>query len=110
MFPMIKHKFNAKPCEADGKKFPSKLERSYYNQLKLRQANGEVLFFLQQTPFQLVGGVKYVVDFTVFLSDGTVEFIDCKGVMTPMSILKIKQVEEIYPIKIKIVGNKGVKQ
>jgi len=103
MFNMIKHKYRAKSCEADGKKFPSKLERSYYNQLKLRQQNGEVLFFLLQTPFMLPGNIKYVVDFTVFLSDGTVEFIDCKGFMTPMSALKIKQVEELYPVTIKIV-------
>jgi hypothetical protein len=102
MFLMIKHKFNAKPCEADGKKFPSKLERSYYNQLKIRQANGEVLFFLRQIPFEIPGS-KYVVDFAVFLASGEVEFIDTKGMDTPMSKIKRKAVEELFPVTIKIV-------
>jgi hypothetical protein len=47
--------------------------------------------------------VTYRVDFVEFLADGTVEFVDCKGVETPVSTLKIKQVEDIYPISIKIV-------
>lgn len=102
MFPMIKHKFNAKSCEADGKKFPSKLERSYYNQLKMRQATGEVLFFLRQTPFDIPGG-KYLADFTVFLASGDVEFVDVKGMDTPTSKLKRKAVEELFPVTIKIV-------
>lgn len=102
MFHMIRHKFNAKACQADGEKFPSKLERSYYNQLKMRQLNGEVLFFLRQTPFHLPG-MKYVADFTVFLASGDVEFIDVKGRDTPMSKAKRKAVEELYPVTIKIV-------
>ena len=81
----------------------SKLERAYFDQLKLRQKNGEVIFFLRQPTFDLVGNTTYRADFQVFLSNGEVEFVDCKGLMTPMSILKIKQVEDLYPIKIKIV-------
>jgi len=99
----VRHKFHAVQCEADGKKFPSKLERAYYLQLKQRQMAGEVIFFLLQTPFALPGGVKYVVDFTIFLVDGTVEFVDTKGKDTPISIAKRKIVESLYPIKIKIV-------
>lgn len=97
------HKFSAVRCEADDKKFPSKLERSYYQQLKLRVLSGDVVFFLRQVGFDLPGGVRYFCDFQVFLSDGTVEFIDCKGCSTTVSTLKIKQVEELYPISIKIV-------
>lgn len=97
------HKFKAKPCELDGIKFPSRLEARYYQHLKLRQKAGEVILFLRQTPFHLPGGLKYVVDFTVFLSDGSVEFVDTKGRDTPMSIAKRKQTEHLYPITIKIV-------
>lgn len=100
--PSVRHKFNAKPCEADGKKFPSLLERNYYNQLKMRQQTGEVIFFLRQTPFDLPG-MKYVVDFTVFLASGEVEFVDTKGMDTAMSKAKRRAVEEIYPVTIKIV-------
>lgn len=98
-----KHKFGAIRCERDQKKFPSRLERRYYDQLKIRQASGEVVFFLCQVPFDVGGGVKYVCDFQVFLSDGTVEFIDTKGRDTALSIAKRKIVEDKYPLKIKIV-------
>lgn len=97
-----RHKFHAVRCESDGKKFPSLLEKRYYEQLKLRQKAGEVVFFLRQVPFDLPG-MKYVTDFQIFLADGTVEFVDTKGKDTPMSKAKRKAVEELYPIKIKIV-------
>ncbi len=98
-----RHKFGAVPCERDEKKFPSQLERAYYDQLKVRQKSGEVIFFLRQIPFELPGKVKYLCDYQVFLSDGSVEFVEIKGRDTPMGVLKIKQVEEIYPISIKVV-------
>lgn len=98
-----RHKFKAVRTERDGLKFDSKLEASYYQQLKLRQSAGDVIFFLRQINFHLPGGVKYLADFQVFLADGTVEFIDVKGKDTPMSIAKRKMVEELYPVEIKIV-------
>lgn len=98
-----KHKFNAKACESDGIKFSSKAERSYYNRLKLLQKSGEVLFFLMQVPFRLPGNIKYFCDFQIFYSDGTVSFVDVKGVSTPLFILKKKQVEQMYPVNIEIV-------
>jgi hypothetical protein len=103
MLRRAKHKFNAMACASDGIKFSSKAERSYYNKLKILQKSGEVVFFLRQTPFHLPGNTKYVVDFQVFYSDGTVAFIDVKGMSTPMFILKKKQVEDLYPITIEIV-------
>lgn len=99
----IKHKFNAKRCEYENIKFPSKLERDFYIQLKMRQVAGEVLFFLRQVPFELLGGMKYVVDFQVFYSNGEIEFIDTKGFDTQLSITKRKMVEDAYPIEIKII-------
>lgn len=98
-----KHKFNAKSCEADNIKFSSKAERAYYYKLKKLQEVGEIVFFLRQIPIFLSGNTKYVVDFQVFYSDGTVAFVDVKGMSTPMFILKKKQVEDLYPIKIEIV-------
>jgi hypothetical protein len=105
---LVKHKFNAKPTECDGIKFPSLLEKRYYERLKLRQRLGEILFFLRQTPFHLPGNTKYVVDFVEFHaprgdSQGEVVFTDVKGFMTDMAALKIKQVEAIYGITINIV-------
>jgi len=99
----LRHKFGAVRCEADGKKFPSKLERNYYNQLVLRQKAGDIIFFLRQISFDLPGNVHYRADFQVFNNDGTVDFIDTKGKDTPLSIAKRKMVQDLYPIQIKIV-------
>lgn len=97
------HKFKAVRTEVDGIKFGSKKEARYYEELLLRQRSGEVVFFLRQTPFYLPGGVKYVCDFQEFRSDGTVHFIDTKGMKTPMYIAKKKMVESLFPITIEEV-------
>lgn len=98
----IYHKFKAKPTTCDNIKFSSQLESHYYEELKLRQRVGEVLFFLRQVPITLTAS-KYFVDFVEFLSNGEVVFTEIKGFNTPMGKLKIKQAEELYPIKINIV-------
>lgn len=100
---VIKHKFKATRCESNGIKFPSKLEKSYYDQLCLWQKSGKVIFFLRQVGFDLPGKVRYFCDFIVFWADGTVDVVDTKGYDTAISIMKRKQVEEIYPLEIKIV-------
>ena len=96
------HKFKAISVNDDGNHFSSKLEHRYFKQLQLRQKAGEVLFFLRQVPFHL-SSCKYVVDFVVFNSNGEVEFVDVKGMDTPISSLKQKQVEATYPVNIKII-------
>ena len=97
------HKYNAVRSEADNIKFDSKKEMTYYLELKLRVKAGEIIFFLLQTPFNLPGNVKYRVDFQEFHKDGTVHFIDVKGMETSEFKLKKKQVEALYPVKIEIV-------
>ena len=103
-----KHKYKAVRCERDGKKFPSKLERSYYDRLSVLQRSGHVVFFIRQVPFDLPGNTRYFADFCIFFDSGDVEFVDCKGKMTPTSNMKIKQVEDLYPVKIKIVTAKDL--
>ena len=99
----VRHKFKAQSVNDDGHHFASKLEHAYYCHLKLLQRANAVLFFLRQVPFSLPGGSKYVCDFQVFCMDGSVEFIEVKGLDTPTGKLKLKQVEELYPVKIKVV-------
>ena len=94
------HKFKAKPTEADGIRFDSKKEARYYEQLKIRQRAGEVVFFLRQVVFHLPGGVRYVVDFQEFRADGTVAFVDVKGMKTESYNAKKRMVESLYPITI----------
>ena len=97
---MIRHKFNARRTETDGIKFASKKEAHYYGQLKLRQLEGDILFFLRQVPLHLPGGVRYVVDFQIFTTGGEVEFVDVKGFATPEYKVKKRLVEALYPITI----------
>lgn len=99
----MKHKFNAKPQIRDGHRFDSKLEARYAGMLKMNQKAGELLFYLRQPRFDLPGGVKYYADFIEFWKNGNVVITDCKGVNTPISNLKIKQVQEIYPVEIQII-------
>lgn len=94
------HKFKAIPTEVNGIKFASKKEARYYQELLLRQKAGEVIFFLRQVPFHIHGGVRYVVDFVEFRADGTVAFVDVKGMPTPEYKIKKKMVESLYPIEI----------
>ena len=100
----LKHKYNAVRTELDDIKFDSKKEARYYVNLKLRVMAGEVVTFLRQTKFHLPGGVSYSVDFQEFHADGSVHFVDVKGMQTASFKAKKKMVEEIYkPITIEIV-------
>ena len=97
---MLKHKFRAIPTELDGIKFASKKEARRYRELRLLEKSGELLFFLRQVPFHLPANVKYVCDFLCFWKDETVTIEDVKGIKTSLYILKKKQVEATYPVKI----------
>ena len=99
----IRHKFNAVRVEADNRKFASKKECAYYQALKSRKQNGEVILFLWQTPFHSDCGVKYIVDFVEFRSDGTVHFIDVKGFPTETYKIKKKLIENEFQITIEEV-------
>ena len=102
------HKYGAVRCRRGEIKFPSKLERAYYDYLVQCQKDSKILFFLRQVPFHLPGGVKYVCDFVVHkefpvakgVSAFEVEFIDVKGKETSVYKMKKKMVEDLYPIKI----------
>lgn len=98
-----RHKFNAVPTVHDGIRFDSKKEGRYYEQLKLRIKAGEIVFFLRQVPFHLPGGVRYVVDFQEFHADGSVSFVDVKGMETESFKAKKRMVEAIYPVEIEVV-------
>lgn len=102
-----RHKFKAKPTNYQGQHFASRLELAYYNKLELEMRAGAVIFFLRQVPFHLPGGVKYVVDYQVFYSDGTVRFVDVKGVETNEFVAKKKMVEALYPVQIDVVKRKN---
>jgi hypothetical protein len=105
MISRVKHKFGAVATEKDGIRFPSKLESRYYEKLKLLKKSGEVLEFLRQPLFDLLGKVTYRADFIIFYKDGTIRVVDVKGMPpTEAFTIKKKMVEELYPhFKIEVV-------
>lgn len=98
-----RHKFRAKSVEYDGIRFDSKAEARYYLGLKTRVLAGDVVFFLRQIPIHLPGKTKLVIDFVEFHADGTVHFVDVKGMETETFKLKRRQVEALYPFEIELV-------
>lgn len=102
--PAKPRKYRNEPAKsADDKRFDSKLERDYYEQLLLRWKAGEVLWFVRQVTFELEGGVKYRADFVEVLAAGGVEVIDTTGFMTPAKANKLKQMKARYGIEVQIV-------
>lgn len=95
-------KYNAKKVEIDGIKFDSKSEGEYYLHLKQQVTERQILGFERQKRMLLqegfsVEGVKgkirpifYVVDFIITENDGTLTYIDVKGVETDVFRLKKK--------------------
>lgn len=117
------NKYNATITEIDGIKFRSKKEAKRYQELKLLQKAGEVLYFIRQPKFDLPGGVTYTADFLVVWKGSKkkdavwgvinpfLEFIefneicieDVKGMKTKEFIMKKKMVESLYPVKIEVI-------
>lgn len=101
--PAAKSKYKNTPSRsADGKRFDSKLECRYYEQLLLRWKAGEVLWFIRQVNFELEGGVVYRADF-VEVTTGKVEVVDTTGVLTPAKANKLKQMKARYGIEVQLV-------
>lgn len=114
------NKYSAKAIVEDGIRFDSKLERDRYLELRTRKLMGVVDYFLMQVPFRLPGGFVYRVDFQVFATPPChqnddcsyptqlVTYEDCKGMMTPVSKMKIGQVEALYRVEIRIITRENL--
>src|SRR5699024_6486395 len=102
-------KYGNRAVVIDGIRFQSRAEGAYYEELKLRRAAGELVppYFLLQVPFRLPGNITYRVDFVEFPADGTVGFIDVKGVLTKTTLNKLKQVRALYDVTVRCVRKKG---
>lgn len=87
-----KNKFNAKTTTYKDKKYDSKLESKYAQELDFRIDAGEVKKWDRQVKIPLaVNGnhiTNYYCDFRVELADGTIQYVETKGVKTAAFILK----------------------
>ena len=100
----LRHKYRNTPVKRKGVTYASKAEARYADKLRMLQAAGEVVMFLEQCPLRLPGGTKYIVDFVVFYRDGTVAWVDVKGHQTETFKVKKREIEAIYPIEIEVVS------
>lgn len=103
-------KYKAIPAEAaDGQKFRSHLEMTFYNRMKLMLHQGDLVKLDREVRFELnVNGFMvcaYICDFILTWKDGTVEHIDCKSqaTKTPVYVIKKKLMEACHGIILKEV-------
>jgi hypothetical protein len=82
------------------KGFDSKFEYAKYVELELLLKAKKIRDFQVQVPIDLmVNGYKicsYIMDFVVLHNDGTQEWIEMKGVLLPVSSMKIKILRAMY--------------
>lgn len=77
--------------------YASKAEANYAARLELEQRAGHVVLWLEQVPVKLPGNIKYVCDFVVLMRDGSLRFVEVKGVSTAAFKLKMKLLREAKP-------------
>lgn len=108
-----KTKYNSKKIELDGHVFDSKMEARYYEEMKLQQERGMILFFRLQPRYELQESfrkdgklhrkIEFVADFEVHHTDGTIEVVDVKGFQTETFGVKRKLFEKKYPHKLSLL-------
>lgn len=109
-----RHKYAASAVVHDGKRFDSKLERDRYIHWSNMWRAGGIQYFIRQVPFELPGGIVYRLDFMIVgiivgIDPNPPIYEDCKGFLTRVSANKIKQVEEIYRIKIDLITKRDLR-
>jgi len=102
------NKYGAKLTEYNGKKYHSKREAAYAEELDWRLKAGDIKSWRGQvnTPLAVAGNLicRYIVDFVITENDGTEKYIEVKGYWTPEAKLKLKLFNALYPdIKLEIV-------
>ena len=102
------NKYHNKWTEYNGVKYQSKKEANYACELDLRLKAKDIKMWERQIPFHVaINGKKigkYMLDFKVINNDGSVEYIDVKGMKSgvPYQMFKWKKkcVEAQYGIEI----------
>lgn len=89
-------KYGAIPTQtADGSKFKSELEATYYNRALVLQQAGEILLIEQVVRFELVVNgyfvCEYELDFRITYADGRVEHVDVKSKPTVTPLYRLKK-------------------
>lgn len=103
---MRKNKYGNIKVVVDNITFDSKKEVSFYKELKLRKAIGDIIDFALKPKFELMAGftnyngtkvrsINYIADFVIY-HDGKTEIVDVKGVKTEVFNIKWKLLQYKY--------------
>jgi len=104
-----RHKYGAVRTTANGRVYASKAEARYATMLGREQAAGVVVGWIEQVPFRLPCGTKYVADFLIFYADGSAILVDVKGVETAAFKIKQRMMAAHFPwIPLVVVPAKSV--
>lgn len=79
----------------------NKTEQAYAAMLDERKATGEVIRWeFESMTFKLAHDCRYTPDFAIWLSDGSMELVDCKGggPMDDKSRVKARVAAEKFPM------------
>lgn len=94
------NKYGARSAEYSGTVYHSTAEARFAQQLDLRVKGKEILKWEKQIRCPLiVNGFKictYIPDFRLTYPDGTIEWVEIKGMMTAAAAIKIKLFEALY--------------
>lgn len=100
-------KYKSQKIVIDGITFDSKDEGKYYEYLKDIKAQGKILNFELQPKFIIIPKFKYkdkteraatyTLDFLIYHTNGTEEYVDVKGFETQQGILKFKLLKYQHP-------------
>jgi hypothetical protein len=93
-------KYHNVPTVYKGIRYQSKKEANHAFELDLALRSGQLLEYKRQVPFELIAGIKYIVDFVEKWETGELRYVDVKGYKTDVYKLKKKIVEFMYKIKI----------
>lgn len=102
-----KHKYMAKRTNG----FPSRLESSLYDYLLLKQRDGKIKNIKQQQGVDLVGGIRWKIDFSYELvSTGELIYAEAKGVETQDYKIKLKLFKSDAKNVLEIYGGRYIKR
>jgi hypothetical protein len=79
----------------------NKTEEAYAEGLQARKLSGEIISWsFEAMTFKLAADCRYTPDFAIWFTDGTMEFVDCKGSgpMDEKSRVKAKVAAEMFPM------------
>lgn len=88
-------------------------EQAYADMLESRRLAGEIIRFdFEAMTFKLADGCRFTPDFSIWLLDGSMEFVDCKGSgpMDEKSRVKVKVAAEKFPQFLFVIEQKQSKK